>query len=258
VDWAVAFAGMGTGLLIGLTGVGGGALMTPVLLLVFGVAPHTAIGTDLWFAALTKLAASRVHSRHGLIDWPVVLRLWCGSLPIAVLALLWLGLRAGHSATLPFLENFIGVAVLVTALGILLRDKLTALRTASRPDNGVEAIKAPLTVATGGVLGGLVTLTSVGAGALGTVFLAYLYPRRLDPRRLVATDIVHAIPLAVFAGLGHLLLGNVNGPLLANLLIGSVPGAVLGSLLSARLPHGLLRLALAGLLCVVGVRLLMP
>jgi uncharacterized membrane protein YfcA len=107
----------------------------------------------------------------------------------------------------------------------------------------------------GGLLGVLVTLTSVGAGALGAVFLAYLYPLRLTPPRLIATDIVHAIPLAMFAGIGHLIIGNVNFSLLGNLLLGSIPAVIFGAMLSARLPHGLLRTILAVVLIAIGLKL---
>lgn len=250
-------AGATTGLLVGLTGVGGGALMTPLLLLFFGVAPLTAVGTDLWFAATTKLFATRVHHGHSLIDWQVVKRLWSGSLIASVLTLLWMRLHPVDATAVSLLKNSIAIAVIVTALGMLFQQPLHALGRKMRTTDGehFKALQTPLTVLSGAVLGSLVTLTSVGAGALGAVFLAYLYPLRLTPPRLIATDIVHAIPLAIFAGLGHLLIGNVDIPMLGNLLLGSIPSVIVGAILSARLPHAWVRGMLAAVLLVIGVKL---
>ena len=257
MDAMLLAAGALTGLLVGLTGVGGGALMTPLLLLVFGVSPMAAVGTDLWFAAITKLFATRVHHGHGLIDWPVVKRLWLGSLSASTLTLAWMKWYPIDHTTVTLLQTAIAAAVLVTALGMLFQKPLHALGRRLRTTDGEQfkAIQAPLTVLAGVVLGVLVTLTSVGAGALGAVFLAYLYPLRLTTPRLIATDIVHAIPLAVFAGLGHFLIGNVNFGLLGNLLLGSIPAVIVGAMLSARLPHALLRGVLALVLLLIGAKL---
>ena len=243
MDPMLIVAGAVTGLLVGLTGVGGGAMMTPLLLLVFGVAPLSAVGTDLWFAAITKLFASRVHHGHALIDWQVVRRLWLGSLTASALTLVWMKWQPVDATAVSWLKTAIAVAVMVTAAGMLLQKRLQALGRKFRTTDSAhfKALQAPVTVLAGVVLGVLVTLTSVGAGALGAVFLAYLYPLRLTPPRLIATDIVHAIPLAVFAGMGHLWLGNVSFGLLGQLLLGSIPAVMLGAMLSARLPHALLR-----------------
>src|SRR5574344_1606336 len=172
MDGMLIAAGAFTGLLVGLTGVGGGALMTPLLLLVFGVAPLAAVGTDLWFAAITKLFATRVHHSHGLIDWQVVKRLWMGSLSASALTLLGMTLYPVDEAAVVLLKAAIAVAVLVTALGMLLQKPLHALGRKLRTTDGEQfkAWQGPLTVAAGAVLGLLVTLTSVGAGALGAVF----------------------------------------------------------------------------------------
>ena len=255
-DPLVALVAALTGLMVGMTGVGGGSLMTPLLLLFFGVAPLAAVGTDLWFAAVTKTVASVIHSRHNLIDWQVARRLWLGSLTSSALAIVLLQRYAAHHELAGVVKYTVAVAVFVTAIGMLFQRPLQALgRLSRRYDRGnFMRVQAPLTVATGAVLGVLVSLTSIGSGALGVVFLVYLYPVRLTPPRLVATDIVHAIPLALFAGLGHLLLGNVDFDLLANMLIGSVPAVIAGALLSTRLPHRLLRLALVALLLIVGTR----
>lgn len=253
----LVLAGALTGLLVGLTGVGGGALMTPLLLLVFGVAPITAVGTDLWFAAITKLFATRIHHGHGLIDWTVVKRLWLGSLTASALTLTWMKFYPVDAEAVTILKTAIAAAVMVTAMGMLFQKPLHALGRRLRTSDGdaFKTAQAPLTVLAGCVLGVLVTLTSVGAGALGAVFLAYLYPFRLTPPRLIATDIVHAIPLAIFAGTGHLLIGNVDVGLLGNLLLGSIPAVMVGAMLSARLPHALLRAALALVLLTIGLKL---
>ena len=260
VDPQLVVAGALVGLVVGLTGVGGGALMTPALVLIFGVAPITAVGTDLWFAALTKIAASRVHYRRGLIDGEVARRLWAGSLPGAAIALLWLHLWGSGAPSGTVLRFAIGIAVLVTALGLLVQPKLLALvagRSAD-PKRPPAAFQKAATIAAGAFVGAVVATTSVGAGALGAVLLAGLYPVRLTPPRLIATDIVHAIPLALFAGVGHLSFGSVDLGLLAQLLLGSVPAAALGALLCAHAPHSVLRAALCAALMAAGIKLLSP
>lgn len=253
----LTLAGFLTGLLVGLTGVGGGALMTPILLLLFGVAPTTAIGTDLWFAALTKLVATAMHRTTGLIDWQVVRRLWSGSLPATAVTIL-LVQQGVLSFDFLFLKSAIAVAVMITGLGMLFQKQLHAIGQRLRLTDAehFKAAQRPLTVAAGAILGALVTVTSIGAGALGAVMLTYLYPLRLKPARLIATDIVHAIPLAVFAGLGHMLIGHVDFALLMWLLTGSIPGVAVGVFLSSRLPQPLLRGALSTTLLAVGVKLL--
>ena len=257
-DAMLMTAGAATGMLVGLTGVGGGAVMTPLLLLAFGVAPMSAIGTDLWFAAITKIAATRIHHGHGLIDWQVVRRLWLGSLPASALTLLWMQMVPIGAGTAGFLKLMIACALVLTALAMLFQKQLHELGRKYRLES-VDSFKSwqgPLTVAAGAALGLLVTLTSIGAGALGVVFLAYLYPLRLTASRLIATDIVHAIPLAMFAGMGHLVIGNVNYVLLGNLLIGSIPGVIVGALLSTYLPQIYLRRGLSAILLFTGYKLL--
>ena len=257
MDLMLIIAGSITGLLVGLSGVGGGALMTPLLLLMFGVAPLAAVGTDLWFAAITKLFAMRVHHGHALIDWQVAKRLWMGSLLASALTLVWMKVYPVDANAVVLLKSTIAVAVVITGLGMLFQKSLHGLGRKFRISDGqhFKAAQASLTVLVGVLLGVLVTLTSVGAGALGAVFLAYLYPLRLTPPRLIATDIVHAIPLAVFAGLGHLLIGNVDFSLLGNLLLGSIPAVTVGAMLSSRLPHALLRGTLAVVLLLIGGKL---
>lgn len=257
MDGMLVVAGALTGLLVGLSGVGGGALMTPLLLLVFGISPMAAVGTDLWFAAITKLFATRIHHGHGLIDWQIVKRLWIGSLSASALTIIWMKFYPIDDSSVELLKTAIAIAVLITAVGMLFQKPLHALGKKFRTTEGekFKSFQAPLTILAGVLLGFLVSLTSVGAGALGAVFLAYLYPFRLTASRLIATDIAHAIPLAIFAGLGHLMIGNVNFGLLGMLLIGSIPAVIIGAILSSRLPQGLLRWILAVVLSAIGIKL---
>ena len=258
IDVAYALAGALTGFVVGLTGVGGGALMTPILLIFFGVSPTTAIATDLWFAAITKLVGARVHHTNGNVDWQVAKRLWLGSLPMALLIVVIVSLGV-QVAKVDWLTKAIGIVVLITAIGLLIAPKLVAYargRRIGQPER-FKAVQPALTVMSGGVLGLCVALTSVGAGALGSVMLLYLYPLRMTPHRLVATDIVHAIPLAVVAGLGYLFAGMVDWWMLASLLVGSIPTVLLGSLLAGRIPGRAIQLALALVLMPAGVKVLM-
>lgn len=257
IDAAYALAGALTGFVVGLTGVGGGALMTPILLIFFGVSPTTAIATDLWFAAITKLVGARVHHTNGNVDWQVAKRLWLGSFPMALLIVVIVSLGA-QVAKVDWLTKAIGIVVLITAIGLLAAPKLVAYakgRRIGQPER-FKAIQPALTVISGGVLGLCVALTSVGAGALGSVMLLYLYPLRMTPHRLVATDIVHAIPLAVVAGLGYLFAGMVDWWMLASLLVGSIPTVLLGSLLAGKIPGRGIQIALALVLTVAGIKVL--
>lgn len=257
LDSGYVIAGSVTGLVVGLTGVGGGALMTPILLLVFGVSPTTAIATDLWFAAITKIAGAGIHHRAGQIDWQVVRRLWAGSLPVALLTVV--AVTTGNQlGKVEWLAHTIGVVVIVTAVGLIFAPWLLKVATARRIEQPVQfkAVQPMLTVLAGATLGVCVALTSIGAGALGSVMLLYLYPLRMTPHRLVATDLVHAIPLAVVAGSGYLIAGLVDWWMLTSLLCGSIPAIVVGSLLARKAPGRLLQIALAVLLVSVGLKIL--
>jgi uncharacterized membrane protein YfcA len=258
LDLVMSAAGFGVGVVVGLTGIGGGALMTPVLVLAFGVAPHTAVGTDLVFACITKLFGVLAHGRRGTVDWLVVGRLAAGSLPAAALMMLWLAWAESSPLRAGVIMRVLGLALLLTSGGLLLRRRLhevgKRLRTAT-PAHFKRA-QAPLTVVAGFVVGALVALTSVGAGALATVALVYLYPYRLSPAKLVGTDLAHAIPLTLIAGAGHLALGNIELGLLGSLLLGSIPGILVGSMFSARAPEAVVRYAMAAVLVVVALRLL--
>lgn len=257
IDLAYSAAGALTGLVVGLTGVGGGALMTPILLLVFGVSPATAIATDLWFAAITKLVGAKLHNNHGQVDWQVVRRLWAGSLPMAILVVIIVAVGA-PLGKVDWLTKAIGIVVLITAAGLLFAPKLLAIARERRlhdPDK-FHRIQPPLTVAGGAALGLCVALTSVGAGALGSVMLLFLYPLRMTPHRLVATDIVHAIPLAMVAGLGYLFAGMVDWKMLASLLVGSIPAIIVGSLLARKVSGRWIQVLLALVLVAAGVKTL--
>jgi len=258
VNWPQALAGALTGLLVGLTGVGGGSLMTPLLVLLFGVAPVSAVGTDLWFAAITKLVAARSHQGHRLIDWEILKRLWPGSLSASALTLWWLKGRTTDPATARVLTTALALTLVVTAVAMLFQRRLRIMGGRMRASDmeRFQLLQGPLTLLSGALLGVLVTLTSVGAGAIGTVLLTYIYPLRLTPPRLVATDIAHAVPLVVFAGIGHLVIGDVKLGLLGNLLLGSIPGVIVGTALTRRLPHQLLRGILAAILMIIGLRIL--
>lgn len=257
IDTGFAIAGAVTGFVVGLTGVGGGALMTPILLLVFGVSPTTAIATDLWFAAITKIVGAGVHHRAGQVDWQVVRRLWAGSLPVALLTVVIVS-AGNHLDKIDWLAHTIGVVVILTAVGLIFAPWLLKVATTRRIEQPIQfkAVQPILTVLAGATLGVCVALTSIGAGALGSVMLLYLYPLRMTPHRLVATDLVHAIPLAVVAGSGYLIAGLVDWWMLASLLCGSVPAIIVGSLLARKAPGRLLQIVLAIVLVSAGLKIL--
>jgi uncharacterized protein len=242
-------AGFLVGALVGLTGIGGGSLMTPVLVFLFGLSPSVAVGTDLLFAAVTKSVATLIHGTTRRIDWPIVLKLAAGSLPAAIAVVVSLH-GTGRMRVDPLILHALGVMLFLTALGLVFRDRLFRVGTRVNAGEGFPRTQLVLTVATGLLLGTAVSLTSVGAGALGTVALFALYPRRLTPVRLVATDIAHALPLTLVAGVAHAAIGDVNYRLLADLLAGSIPGILLGTWGVVRAPGVWVRWAVAALLLV--------
>jgi hypothetical protein len=259
MDWLYTISGFFVGFIVGVTGVGGGSLMTPLLMLVFGIAPATAVGTDLLYAALTKMGGSWAHSRRGTVDWKVVRLLAMGSLPAALLSMAllhYLALDEKHLKTL--ITGMLSVALVLTALALLFKTYLQKL--GSSPDGAVYELHAKhlpgATILTGAVLGTLVTLSSVGAGALGVVVLLFLYPR-IPTAKIVGTDIAHAVPLTLVAGLGHAAMGTVDFGLLGSLLLGSLPGIWLGSHLGVKIPERILRPILATMLMLIGGRLLL-
>ncbi len=256
MDLVTTVSGFFVGMLVGATGVGGGSLMTPLLVLVMGVAPATAVGTDLLYASLTKVGGAWAHGRRNNIDWRICGLLAAGSLPAAaatLLALSQLSVNPEHYASV--LKQCLGVALMISAAALLLRNRLHEMALRRSAGTALEPSAPITTVITGAVVGALVTATSVGAGALGVAALLFLYPK-LATTRIVGTDIAHAVPLTLLAGLGHASLGGVDLHLLGNLLVGSLPGVWVGSHLSRALPEQFLRILLACVLVLVASRLL--
>ncbi len=257
-----ALSGLVVGVLVGLTGTGGGSLMTPVLVLLFHIHPATAVGTDLLFTAITKIVGTAVHGSRGTIDWRLVGRLAAGSVPATCITVLCLWLLRGpaadphaaisHSAVNSVLTTALGIAVIITALTLLLRPWLLARFANNAPLSPRKVTILAITL--GAALGVMVSLSSVGAGAIGVSALMALYPR-MPLGRLVGSDIAHAVPLTLIAGAGYWLLGSIDWSLLASLLVGSIPGIIVGSLLSARSPDRVLRYILAVMLLIVGGKL---
>ena len=245
--------GFATGVIVGLTGVGGGSLMTPALVLVFGIAPAIAVGTDLLFAAVTKSVGTAVHRGEGNIDWAIVARLGGGSVPAALATvgvLHWF--KPDVAALAAPIKFSLGLALLLTAAAILLRGRLAAFAQRFAVSSRSQA---RLTVLVGIALGVLVTLSSVGAGAVGVAALMLLYPDR-PAAQIAGTDVAHAVPLTFIAGVGHAGLGHVDFTLLVALLIGSIPGIAIGSTLARRVPERVLKGALAGMLTLAGAKLI--
>lgn len=258
MDIAHTLSGLLVGIMVGLTGVGGGSLMAPILILLMGVAPVTAVGTDLWFAAITKAVGGVVHHKFGETDWVVVRRLAMGSLPASIVTLYWLSTADIGTVKEGLIMQMLGVVLVLTAVGTLSWNRIRAVAAAVETDRATRyrQYQPALTILSGAILGVLVSMTSVGAGALGATMLLALYPLRMGPARLVGTDIVHAVPLTLVAGIGHLWMGNVNFGLLGGLLVGSIPGIIVGSLLATRLAGRLVRPALAVVLVLAGLKML--
>ncbi len=257
MEFAYTLAGFAVGAIVGLTGVGGGSLMTPLLVLMFGIHPAVAVGTDLLYASITKAGGTLAHGLKGSVDWTVTRRLATGSLPAAVLTL-WLVHRfapGGIEGATAVISVALGVALVLTAVAIIFRQRVQGASRRILGDTPNPATVRKLTIGTGVVLGALVSISSVGAGALGATALFFLYPR-LPTVRIVASDIAHAVPLTAVAGLGHWALGSIDWALLGSLLIGSLPGIWLGSHISARVPDRVLRPILASTLVLVGAKMI--
>ena len=249
-------SGFAVGLLVGMTGVGGGSLMTPLLTLLFGVPPSVAVGTDLAFASITKTAGTVTHRVRGTVRWDIVRHLCIGALPAAVAAALALKHFGALNAEIGQLIRYsIAGSVLLTVTALLFRKQMMAWVTA-KPSRQLRG--RALTIATivaGLVLGTLVTISSIGAGAIGATLLVMLYPR-LSAAEVAGTDIAYAVPLTAIAAFGHWWLGSINWTLLAMLLIGSVPGITLGSWMARAVPEKFLRVLLAMTLTGVAAKLI--
>lgn len=254
MDPVAIFSGFGVGAIIGMTGVGGGSLMTPLLLTVFRLSPAVAIGTDLWFAAITKTSGAVAHQRHGHVDYRVTGLMLAGSIPasLATLALMhFTGITKGWAHALTF---SLGIALLLTAVTVAFKGVWHGVGL--RLERWIVPERRPLYTALCGVLlGVLVTLSSIGAGAVGATLILLLYPR-MEARRLVGTDIAHAVPLTLVAGLGHATMGHVDWGLLAALLVGSLPGIWLGAQLTKKMPDGLVRALLCVSLVTAGLKVI--
>jgi uncharacterized membrane protein YfcA len=248
-------SGFFVGVLVGLTGVGGGSLMTPLLVLLFGIHPATAVGTDLLYASITKTAGTLTHGYNQTIDWRVVGLLACGSLPATAVTIYLLSSYAmPDGATSSLITTVLAFALILTGISLVFRKQIQKFFATQfkKPRKSQAAI---LTVVLGAVLGVLVSLSSIGAGAIGATVLLILYPK-FPMARIVGTDIAHAVPLTLIAGAGHWYVGNVDTGILLLLLLGSLPGVVLGSHLGVRVPEALLRAIMAVLMFVMGGRLL--
>ena len=254
IDPLYSLAGFVGGMLVGMTGVGGGSLMTPLLILLFGIHPATAVGTDLIYAAATKTGGSLVHGFARSIDWRVVQRLASGSIPATVITLAVLSeLNLNGDAAGGLITFVLCIALFATALVLVFGDPIVAVYRArvSAHDPRRTAISTALVGAT---LGVLVSISSVGAGAIGVVFLVLLYPH-LPMAKIVGSDIAHAVPLTLIAGIGHWMVGSVDWHIVGSLLAGSLPGIFLGSYFAVRIPERALRLTLAITLFVVASRI---
>ncbi|MEX0950719.1 MAG: sulfite exporter TauE/SafE family protein [Gammaproteobacteria bacterium] len=258
MDFGYTIAGLVVGFIVGMTGVGGGSLMTPILVLGFGVQPAIAVGTDLLYAAITKSGGIFVHNRKGTIDWRIVGLLAAGSMPASIFAIFLLKQLEQSGVNYDSLiTGSLSVALILTSMVLLFKNQLLSIGRNERLASLRalhQKLQTPATIVAGIVLGVLVTLSSVGAGALGAAILFLLYPR-MTAIRIVGTDIAHAVPLTLIAGLGHAHLGTIDYMMLAALLLGSLPGIYLGSHLATRLPDHVIRPALAGMLLLIGVRM---
>ncbi len=248
-------SGFVIGALVGLTGVGGGSLMTPVLVLLFHIHPPTAVGTDLLYAGLTKIGGTLVHGRNETVDWRITRRLAMGSVPAAAITLVALShFRASGGNANSIITTTLGLALILTAI-FLLAQSWVLNRAAARANLVMKKGKVRiLTIVLGAILGVLVSISSVGAGAIGVTVLWMLYPN-LPTVRIVGSDIAHAVPLTLIAGAGYWWLGSIDWAMLVSLLIGSIPGIALASHFSARVPDRILRPLLACTLLLVGGRL---
>ena len=253
-----ALAGLFVGTAVGATGVGGGSLMTPILILFYGINPAIAVGTDLLYASLSKSFGVLLHGRNGSVDWRIVGRMSLGSVPATGLTLLWIQAHEPGPAMDYVIKLTLAIAVIVTATFSLLQEVLQHLLSPERLPLLRYASgrgQAPLTVASGVLIGTVVTISSVGAGVIGMMLLLLLYPRHA-PIRLVGSDLAHAVLITGIAGIGHATQGSVNYSMLGFLLLGALPGIWIGTRIGFRLSPRPLKRLISGLLVVIGVIML--
>lgn len=257
MNWLLASIGFITGFLIGLTGVGGGAFIALLLMFVIGMPTNTTVGTSLIFAALTKIVAGRIFHAYYLVDWTVVWVMWLGSISAAIATLAWINYLVVDGQNLALWKQIIAGAILLAIMSLFLQPTIDMLNEQrfSTEGPGLTTSQVVFTITAGMMLGALIVLTSVGVGALSLVILARLYPQRMAPANLVATNVAHAVPLALFGGVGHMFMNNVDFIILWQLLLGSIPGAIFGSLLAVSLDNARLRAVLSATLWVFGLQL---
>ena len=256
MEFAYIVAGLVVGVVVGLTGIGGGALMTPILIVVFGIPPFVAVSTDLLYAAITKCGGIYSYARKQLVQWKIVGFLLMGSIPGSLVTLNYLESLDGLERIEYLMNLTLGFSLVLTSIAVFLRGKIrdfAASLSDSPMTNRLRRWRPTITVVTGFALGAMVTLSSVGAGALGTALLIVLYPRLTMPA-IVGTDLVHAVVLTSVAGAGHYQLGGVDLELLAFLLIGSLPGVFVGSHVGARLSPRVMQPIMGSLLMAIGLR----
>lgn len=254
MDWLAIVSGFGIGAIVGMTGVGGGSLMTPLLISVFKLHPAVAIGTDLWFAAITKSGGSWAHHRHGHVDYRITGLMLLGSIPASIATIGMMHLTGVSKGWASALTLALGIALLLTAVTVFYRQAWQAVGI--RLERWLpESRKRGLTIAAGVLLGVLVSLSSIGAGAVGATLILLLYPR-LPAQRLVGTDIAHAVPLTLVAGIGHATLGHIDWGLLGALLIGSLPGIWIGAHLTKAMPERIVRTLLCLSLVGAGLKVI--
>jgi hypothetical protein len=259
VDFGLTAAGLAIGFVVGLTGMGGGALMTPVLVLFFGVQPLAAVSSDLVTSALMKPFGGLVHLRRGTVMLKLVAWICVGSIPAAFCGVLLLRALGEVADIETVVKRALGVALLLAAAGLVSKAYLTLVARSrgevSRPARDTITVR-PIPTVLIGIVGGLVVgMTSVGSGSLMIVALLLLYPA-ITMNQLVGTDLVQAVPLVASAALGHVLFGDFQLAVAASLLVGAIPGVLLGAQASARAPSGIVRRALALVLCASGLKML--
>ena len=246
-----SFAGLLVGFIVGLTGIGGGALMTPILIVVFGIPPIMAVSTDLLYASITKCGGMVSYAKKKLVDWRVVILLLSGSIPGSLMTLQFMKGLDGLGQVEQLINLVLGVSLVLTSFAVFFRNKIRTLTEKHGTLSGRHL--TAFTVLAGLFLGGTVTLSSVGAGALGTALLIVFYPR-MSMATIVGTDLVHAVVLTGVAAAGHYQMDNINFELLQFLLLGGLPGVFVGSYLGSRLSPNIMQPVMGTLLLIIGLR----